>query len=270
MDPSNPSYLIVGAGVFGASTALHIISSEQSASVLLVDRTPFPCPYAASHDINKIIRADYSDIFYTRLALEAQEQWRKNSLYKPYYNESGLLNAGDKEWCQQVIQNYIALGVDHKARILTSKEVQGKFNGLLEDTDWTGVEGILWNPQSGVAEAADALTATIQTAIDRGVTYIEGTALKLQFDDSRKCIGVRTQEGQDLRADHIILCTGAQTAKLLANSAPQWKTLQADGRLVAAGVVEAAVKLTLEQEKRFKAAPAFAHESELTLGAPYQ
>ena len=266
MAPSNSSYIIVGAGVFGTSTALHIITSQPSASVYLVDRTPFPCPYAASHDINKIIRADYGDIFYTRLGLEAHKQWCKNPLYKPYYNEAGLLQAADRDWCERAIQNYNDLGVNHSARILARQEVQGKFSGLLEDTDWTGVDAILWNPQSGVAEARDALTATIQAAIDRGVTYIEGTVSKLQLDDSRKCVGIRSEEGRDLKADHVILCTGAQTARLLADSAPQWKELQADGRLVAAGVIEAAVKLTTTQEQQFKTAAAFAHESELTLG----
>ena len=267
MDTPKPSYIIVGAGVFGASTAYQIILSEPSASVFLVDRTPFPCPYAASHDINKIIRADYGDIFYTKLALEAKEEWYNRSLYKQFYMKSGLLHAAEKEWCEKAIRNYDDLGVAHSARILTEDEAKGKFNGLLKDTDWNGVESILWNPNSGVAEAADALKATILEAVNCGVTYVEGTVSKLQFDSHHKCVGIRTEDGRELRADHIILCTGAQTAKLLANSAPDWRSLQADGRLVAAGVVEAAVQLTAEQVEKFTSAPAFAHESELTQGS---
>ena len=266
MDTPKPTYLIVGAGVFGASTAHHIITSEPSASVFLVDRTPFPCPYAASHDINKIVRADYGDIFYTRLALEAKEQWYNHPLYKGYYAESGLLHAAEKEWCEKAIQNYVDLDIHHNARILSRDEASGMFSGLLKDTDWSGAETILWNPNSGVAEAMDALRATILEAVGCGVVYVEGTVSKLQFDSHQKCIGIHTEDGREITADYVILCTGAQTARLLANSAPDWKSLQVDGRLIAAGVVEAAVQLTAEQVERFSGAPAFAHESELTLG----
>ena len=267
MDTAKPSYIIVGAGVFGASTAHEIISSEPSASVFLIDRTPFPCPYAASHDINKIVRADYGDTFYTKLALEAKEQWYNRPLYKKYYVESGLLSASNKKYCEKVIQNYVDLNVDHHVRMLNEDEVKGKFDGLMEDTSWNGVEGIFWNPNSGVAEAADALAATILEAVDLGAIYVEGTVSKLQFDHAQKCVGIHTKNGQELKADHIVLCAGAQTAKLLADSASDWKSLQVDGRLVAAGVVEAAVQLNAEQIERFKSAPAFvAHASEMTLG----
>ena len=70
--PAQPSFLLIGAGCFGASTALYLKRSNPSAHVTLLDRTPFPCPTAAAHDINKIIRAEYEDLSYMKLALEAQ------------------------------------------------------------------------------------------------------------------------------------------------------------------------------------------------------
>jgi len=66
MGSTQQSYLIVGAGVFGASTALYLRQSDPSAIVTLLDQTSFPNPSAASHDLNKIIRADYDDIFYMK------------------------------------------------------------------------------------------------------------------------------------------------------------------------------------------------------------
>lgn len=68
------SYIIVGAGVFGASTALSLSRQDPAPTVILIDRTPFPCLIAASHDINKMVRSDYSDIFYCKLGLQALEQ----------------------------------------------------------------------------------------------------------------------------------------------------------------------------------------------------
>ncbi|PPJ59633.1 hypothetical protein CBER1_01149 [Cercospora berteroae] len=68
--------LIVGAGVFGASTAYHLASQLQDASrITVIDQTPPSPDPAASTDINKIIRADYSSAFYANLAYEAMTAW---------------------------------------------------------------------------------------------------------------------------------------------------------------------------------------------------
>jgi len=67
----NSSYIVVGSGVFGASTALTLAQNYPSASVVLVDRT-VPFRESASWDWTKVIRAHYADIVYMQLALEAK------------------------------------------------------------------------------------------------------------------------------------------------------------------------------------------------------
>jgi len=100
------SYVIVGAGIFGASTALHLISKYPSARVTLIDRTPFPCQVGASWDWNKVIRADYTKLVYMELALEALEWWQTDPLYKPFYHESGLIWLDNAGVPQTIIDNY--------------------------------------------------------------------------------------------------------------------------------------------------------------------
>jgi sarcosine oxidase/L-pipecolate oxidase len=78
------SYLIIGAGIFGSSTALSLIRKYPNGNVRIVDREPFPCQLAASWDWNKIIRAEYNDIFYMKLALEAKDLWENDPLYSPF------------------------------------------------------------------------------------------------------------------------------------------------------------------------------------------
>ena len=111
MGSKQTSYLVVGADVFGTSTSLHLKHADSAASVTLIDRTPFPCPFAASHDINKVVRADYGDIFYAQLALGAQDLWRNSPIYKPYYHESGLMNVEDTGLGRKIIQSYTDLGI---------------------------------------------------------------------------------------------------------------------------------------------------------------
>lgn len=60
--------LIVGAGVFGLSTGL-ALARQGYQNVKIVDRENIPSPFSAGHDLNKIIRAEYEDPFYTEIAL---------------------------------------------------------------------------------------------------------------------------------------------------------------------------------------------------------
>ena len=73
--PSNKtSVFIVGASVFGLSSALHLARAGYN-NITVFDRgESIPSPFAAGNDLNKIIRAEYGtehceDDFYTVLSL---------------------------------------------------------------------------------------------------------------------------------------------------------------------------------------------------------
>lgn len=227
-----PSYIIVGAGVFGASTALYLSRQKPSPTIILVDRFPYPCPIAASHDINKIVRSDYGDIFYCKLGLKALERWRNDPLFEMWYHQSGLLKATDHnaDLVDKTLDNYKELGVDVGAELFRPAELKTRFKGLYSETDLTDVENILWNPSSGWAEAATALKYTLDAVAQNGVHYITADVTTLIMKDGA-CTGVRTEDGRTFTAKKIILCTGAYTAKLIADSAPTQPELQVSGFL---------------------------------------
>lgn len=258
MSPLASSYLIIGAGVFGASTALALSREKHAPTVILIDRAPFPCPIAASHDINKIVRSDYSDIFYCKLGLQTLERWREDPLYTRWYHQSGLAKATDERFgnVQKIFDNYKELGVDVKAELFSPKEMKTRFEGLYADGDFANVDDILWNPSSGWAEAARALKATIEAAVENGVHYVSAPVAKLILNDGC-CTGIRTEDGRIFSASKVVLSTGAYTAKLLADSAPTQPELQVGDRITACAVCEAAVNLTPEQVKKFQNAAAF-------------
>lgn len=251
-----PSYIIIGAGCFGASTALHLTSRHPSSKVTLLDHGTFPNPSAAAHDLNKIIRADYPDIAYMRLALEAQDQWRGQELYSKFYHETGMLFAEDFGMGRDALANYkMLLGEQCPAEMLEPSEARKKFDGIFADAEWTGVKQNFYNPRSGWGEADKALAAVIQAAIDLGVEYNGQGAAKLIFDDNHACTGVMTANGNLLQADKVVLCTGASTALLMADSAPKVSKLQIDGRQVAAAAVTCCMKVPDELRQRFQKAP---------------
>ena len=267
MSPLASSYIIVGAGVFGASTALSLSRESPAPTVILIDRTSFPCPAAASHDINKIVRSDYGDNFYCKLGLQTLERWREDSLYKQWYHQSGLVKATDERFgkVKQILDNYKELGVDVKAELLSPKEMKTKFNGLYADADFTNVDDILWNPSSGYAEATRALKATIEAAVENGVQYVSAPVAKLILENGR-CTGIQTEDGRIINASKTILSTGAYTAKLLADSAPLQPELQVGDRITACAVCEAAVNLSPEQARKFEETAAFVLDAGKTQG----
>lgn len=115
--------VIIGAGAWGLSTAYHL-TNQGYTNITVFDRaSEIPSPYSAAYDLNKIVRAEYEDEFYTQLALvssrpagrycahfdflilfhelyqltranpqEAIEGW-KTPLFAPYYHQTGYIIA---------------------------------------------------------------------------------------------------------------------------------------------------------------------------------
>ncbi len=60
---------IVGCGAWGLSTALHLTNSGYTNITVLDRASEIPSRYSAGYDLNKIVRPEYEDPFYTDLAL---------------------------------------------------------------------------------------------------------------------------------------------------------------------------------------------------------
>jgi len=69
MVAKNSPVIIVGGGAWGLSTALHMTESGYTNITVYERATQIPSPYSAAWDLNKIVRAEYEDPFYTKLAL---------------------------------------------------------------------------------------------------------------------------------------------------------------------------------------------------------
>lgn len=93
MATTHSDIVIIGAGCFGLSTALHLKRTNPTLKVTLLDRLPFPALDAASNDTSRIVRADYADPFYATLGKEAIEAWRTDPVFKPFFTETGWIFA---------------------------------------------------------------------------------------------------------------------------------------------------------------------------------
>jgi glycine/D-amino acid oxidase-like deaminating enzyme len=256
---ASESYLIVGAGVFGVSTAYELISKYPRASVTIVDRDYWDADsrVAASWDWNKVVRADYDDIIYCKLALEAQDIFKNDPLYQPYFHQSGIYWICRSDYAGEVIDNYKKLGRKADLRAVPVAEARKLYGGLFDDADYTGVKDVLVNRSSGWANAGDSLRAVTKRSIELGVKYIVAEIESLQFDKEGACTGIKTARGNVHSASKVILCTGAFTAQLLeqAARASGKQSISAGDRIVAGGITTGMTTLTEESYPRFSEMP---------------
>lgn len=220
--------------------------------MILIDREPFPCQVGASWDWNKVVRADYTDIFYMKLALEAKEVWRTDPLFTQWYHEDGMYWISDTALAQTVADLYTPLQASEDFELLDAAGAKGLYNGMFEDGDYTGVSQVLINRTSGWAEARNALKSVIEAAVTAGVKYVTATVASLEFCDGGSCIGVRNVDGGQIHATKTILCTGAATASLIADSAPDREDLQVGERMVAAAICTGVIKLQDQDMAQFQ------------------
>jgi glycine/D-amino acid oxidase-like deaminating enzyme len=253
------SYLIVGAGVFGVSTAYHLLQKYPKASITIVDRDAYDAEsrVAASWDWNKVVRADYDDLVYCRLGIEAQDVFKSDPLWKPFFHETGIYWICRSDYATDVIRNYEKLGRKADLKAVPIEEARKLYGGLFEDATYAGAKEVLVNKTSGWAAAGDCLRAVTKWCKEKGVKYVTAEVTGLKFNDVGKCEGIFTPTGRTIEANHTILCTGAYTPKLLEYSAARsgMNELRAGDRIVAGGITTGMVTLDEKLHEKFAKMP---------------
>lgn len=214
------SVLIVGCGVMGLSTALEL--ARNGYSVTAIDAYPVPSPWSAANDYNKIIRTEYLDLCYTKMSLEAMQRWRSDKMFEETYNECGRLlitpesHAGRKEFEEVGIANLKRLGHGNTIEYLRGKQdLQDRF-GFFQQNSVSDTTEVKWNPESGLAHAANSLKAVYEEAVNLGVKFHFGdSGHAVSIEKSGNIVSVVSKDGSKYTAGKIILSLGASTGSLV-------------------------------------------------------
>ncbi|KAG5745956.1 hypothetical protein H9Q72_012497 [Fusarium xylarioides] len=225
---TNQSILILGGGCFGLATAFELAQKGYKNITILEKDVDVPSRFSAAYDLNKVIRAEYADDFYTQLALDAIRKWQSDPLYSPHYHQTGFLNVTSGKAAQNTkgaVESYFQSLQKNPAfngqtvRVNSSKEIKKlvpKFSGPL--TGFTGYH----NKLAGYGHSANALRAVYEQCVKLGVKFHLGTkdgeVDSLLYASSRegtKCIGARTRGGTIHSADKTIVALGADAANIL-------------------------------------------------------
>ncbi|CZT15890.1 related to FAD-dependent oxidoreductase [Ramularia collo-cygni] len=214
---------IAGSGAWGLSTALHLLNAGYT-NITVFDRAEtIPSPYSAANDLNKIVRPEYEDPFYTNLALQAIKAWQ-TPLFGPYYHHTGYVVAATGsapvkavehlEAALSSIQSHPELspGIRRLDSPEDFKTYTWQYSGPL-----TGFKGY-FNPTAGYAHSADALHGIWLHCASRGVRFILGDSIgkvsAIIYSGSR-ATGLVTADGRRHLADLVIVALGAHAASLI-------------------------------------------------------
>ncbi|KAL5341012.1 FAD dependent oxidoreductase [Aspergillus crustosus] len=249
------SIIIVGAGIFGLSTALHLARRGYT-NVTVFDKQPYDerqysylngCD-AASADINKIIRSAYGgSTEYQALTLEAIDEWNawndelasgktappRLTASDRLFIKNGHLVLTDRETLPDfeiaTIENMEKAGYkDTQLSTLDAKTVQSaeeKGLGYAVDPFRRNARGQsnvgVLDTTGGLAVADKACRFALHKARGLGVKFVFGPvsgkldSLQYASSSSSKVTGIKTADGKTHKAAMTILACGGWTPSIL-------------------------------------------------------
>ncbi|KAK2474540.1 hypothetical protein H9L39_14500 [Fusarium oxysporum f. sp. albedinis] len=222
------SILIIGAGTFGISTAYHLAKRGYT-NIVCIDRHPWPSLDSAGHDLNKVMRTEYDEPLYTRLALEALDAWRDPEWQDVFFETLGRITTttGDKKaesFLEKSYENLKRAGKAQNLELISGRDEIVKRVPQLKNAvgieNWKG----LYNSLGGWVHARKALEKWAFQSEKMGVKFVSGlsgTMTGLELDASDSFTGIRVASGEVLHADHYILSTGAASPQLLPELSQQ-------------------------------------------------
>ena len=219
-----PSLLIIGAGTFGTSLAVHASKSYLDGSkITIVDRWSPDADVrdknAAAIDINRIIRTDYASPLYCNLANEAIHFWFWGMEVQGHFHKAGWTVFDGPEQTPEFREGVRKTFEDRGSNVI--QEIDGdnliKKHDVLKGLDGRKLGKGYFNPEAGWVDAASATKAYLRVAESRGVKRVTGEVVEFLTRANGKGLeGVKLHDGTVLTADKVIVAAGAWTSSLLS------------------------------------------------------
>jgi sarcosine oxidase / L-pipecolate oxidase len=219
--------LVVGAGIYGLTSALELVRRGYRTAV--VDPGPVPHPLAASTDISKVVRMEYgSDADYMAMAEAAVVGWAdwNRSLGETVFHRTGVamltrqaMATGGFEF-----ESYRLLRArNHAPERLSADEIPRRFPAWKPGAFVDG----FFHAEGGFAESGRVVELLHEKALRNGVTFHLGeavTSLVGHVPGRPGAVqGVRTEGGTVHRAGQTVVAAGSWTPGLVPELEPAMK-----------------------------------------------
>jgi sarcosine oxidase len=201
--------IIVGAGVFGVSTARE--AARRGLGVLVLERSRLPNPAAASTGPSRKIRSTYENAAYSGLVIDAMAEWDR---LQRDAGESLYLRLG----------NLVYTTADSHPTLDTFQAASERGGGTIERLGPAELRArfpqfrlarqATFERDAGVIRATAATEALRREAVDAGATIREAASVvHLDLDGPEPVVVL--DDGERLKAARIVVAAGAWTSRLV-------------------------------------------------------
>ena len=202
--------VIVGAGVFGAWTAHHLL--EAGHQVTLIDAHGPAHARASSGGESRLIRAAYGrDEIYTRMARDSLPQWQalSESAGLPILIPHGILFffAEEEAYFRETVATHQRLGLPTQS--LERSDMASRWPMF----DFDDIQVGLFEPVFGALMARRAVQTLVDRFVRAGGAYLQGEVERPVVAGER-LDGVRLSSGELIAGDQIVFAAGAWLPRL--------------------------------------------------------
>jgi glycine/D-amino acid oxidase-like deaminating enzyme len=201
--------VVVGAGVFGAWTAHHLLNAGHE--VTLVDALGPANSLSSSGGESRLIRAAYgSDSIYTRMARDSLPEWKALSAISgpPILLPTGILFffGSEEPYFLDTVAAHRQLGL--ASEVLSQDEMAKRFPMI----DFDGIEVGIFEPEFGALMARRAVQTLVDGFVRSGGEY--RLASVAPPGGSERLDSVRLATGEKMSADRFVFAAGPWLPKL--------------------------------------------------------
>lgn len=205
-----PAVVVVGAGIFGVWTALHLL--EQGHKVTLLDAYGPGSSRATSGDETRQLRVGYGDReLYAKMAQRAFAAWRAREAEfgVSLMVETGRLELAP-EWTPSLRATQAMLGrLGVPIEAITTDEMRRRWPQINVD----GMSVGLFEPTAAVLRAKQSIIAAGNAFVRKGGTLVVQRAKPGRADD-RRLVDIETAGGERIAADRFVFACGPWLPKL--------------------------------------------------------
>lgn len=244
---------IIGHGVFGLSTLNHVLKRFPKRRLSVISQTS---DLAASDDIAKIVRVDYSNSRRMVEAAEAQKKWKGEAQFSSYYREVGrIISYETSDRLEAVNQARTELGFPVR------QEHSSLMQNIFDST--TAPQHTVFNEDDAMVNWKPCIDQEREKAMEackRSGGCYYNTGVKRLHQQAGRITRLELGNGEfiDVTTAEVVLAVGPWFAQLLQESSislpPTWRTP------VATGIFVFPLEMTQEQIENFQGKPIVTHQ----------
>jgi sarcosine oxidase len=203
-------YIVLGAGLAGASAAWHL--TQRGHAVTVLERTTPGNPQGSSHGSARIFRYAYPEQLYADLVVRARAGWDEleRQSGRELITPTGCVDFGELRGPGQLAEVLARAGVEHE--LLDPAAAAARWPQLAFDAP------VLWQPTAGVLDPHATIEAMLGLATGSGRARLLSGWEATRLEATAAGVRVHAAHGETVEGAGVIVAAGGWLPDLLAGA----------------------------------------------------